>query len=252
MAQARVVVESKSSSQTVLDAIYDSDLIGPEDKTLARMMAETQALFGAGTETTGNTLSVFTFYVLSQPSILRQLKTELDAAAKRSEAQGMLSSRILGKLPYLQACLKEALRMATGVSGRLPRQNPLAPMSYTAPSGKIYAFPPKTTISMSIRDMHFAPDIFHDPHVFSPERWLNGRTEVLECMEQAFVPFGRGVRACLGLDLAKDELTLMAGNLFRQFEFELYETTERDVRLEHDFFAPFGPKDSKGIQVIAK
>lgn len=252
MAQARAVVESRGSSQTVLDAIYTSNLIGPEDKTLTRMMAETQALFGAGTETTGNTLSVFTFHVLSQASVLRKLKTELDAAAKGRDVSDLLPSKILDKLPYLQACLKEALRMATGVSARLPRQNPLAPMSYTAPSGKTYTFPPKTTISMSIPDMHFAPDIFHDPHAFSPERWLNNGPEVLERMEKAFVPFGRGVRACLGLELAKEELTLMAGNVFHRFDFELYETTERDVRMEHDFFAPFGPKDSKGVRVIAR
>lgn len=51
MKQARTVVETKGippekSSPTVLDAIYTSDVIGPEEKTLPRMMAETQALLG--------------------------------------------------------------------------------------------------------------------------------------------------------------------------------------------------------------
>ncbi|KAL1988147.1 hypothetical protein VTN96DRAFT_677 [Rasamsonia emersonii] len=257
MKQARTVVETKGippekSSPTVLDAIYTSDVIGPEEKTLPRMMAETQALLGAGTETTGNTLSMFTFHVLSNPSILRKLKSELQEAAEKHSVTGLMDCKILDKLPYLQACIKEALRLATGVVGRLPRRNPVAPMSYTTPSGKTYTFPPKTTISMSIRDMHLNGDIFRNPHDFWPERWLDSSAEELKQMEKAFVPFGRGVRACLGLELAKEEITLMTGNLFHRFDFELFETTARDVSVAHDYFAPFGPKDSKGVRVIAK
>lgn len=240
----------------MLDAIYQSELLGPEEKTLPRMMAETQALLGAGTETTGNTLSTLVFHVLSNPTILQKLKAELNAAAAAAAAaqnSELLEFKILDKLSYLQSCIKEALRLAVGVVGRLPRVNPVAPMSYTAPSGKkTYILPSNTAVSMSIRDMHTDDTIFPNPHSFIPERWIESDPDHLTQMEKAYAPFGRGVRACLGVELAKEELTLMAGNLFLRFDFDLFDTTERDVSILHDYFAPFGPKESKGVRVTVR
>ncbi|KAH8697083.1 putative cytochrome P450 [Talaromyces proteolyticus] len=255
--QAKTVIATKGipsekESPTVLDAIYQSDLLGPEDKTLHRMMAETQAILGAGTETTGNTLSTLVYHVLSNPTILQILKAELNAAGKGKGDSDLLDFKILDKRPYLQACIKEALRLAVGVVGRLPRVNPIAPMSYTTPTGKAYVFPPKTVVSMSIRDMHTDDNIFHNPHSFWPERWITSSIDQLKQMEKAYAPFGRGVRACLGVELAKEELTLMAGNLFYRFDFDLFETTERDISILHDYFAPFGPKESEGVRVTAR
>ncbi|KAF5014825.1 hypothetical protein F66182_14056, partial [Fusarium sp. NRRL 66182] len=235
--QAQTVIATKGvppekSSPTVLDAIYTSDVIGPEEKTLPRMMAETQAILGAGTETTGNTLSNFVYNVLSNKSILQRLTTELEEASSTS---ALLDYKKLEKLPYLQACIKEALRLGMGVVGRLPRINQTESMTYTAKTAngesfRTYTFPPGTVLSMSIIDMHLNDDIFPEPHLFNPARWLDISPNHLRQMEKSFVPFGKGVRGCLGIELAKEELTLMAGNLFRRYgrNLELYETSERD------------------------
>lgn len=244
-------VTPDGQTPTVLDAIYTSPLIGQEDKTLDRLLAETQAILGAGTETTGNTLSNFTYNVVSQPSVLKRLKDELQQTAL-SSGPGLIPTKTLEHLPYLQSCIREALRLATGVSSRLPRVNRFAPTLYTTPSGIEHVFPPGTVISMSILDLHYNGDIFTDPTVFRPERWLDTNAEKRGQMERCFAPFGRGVRQCVGLELAKSEITLMLGNLFARFDFELFETTERDVSICHDYFAPFGPDDSKGVRVVAK
>lgn len=237
-------------------------MIGPEEKTLPRMMAETQALLGAGTETTGNTLSNLVYNVLSSKSIRNKLTTELEKATPTTKSQSdLLDYKTLEKLPYLQACIKEALRLGMGVVGRLPRVNQNESMTYTTkPTSdsdsepKTYTFPPGTVLSMSIIDMHLNSDIFPEPRRFHPERWLDCSPTHLRQMEKSFVPFGRGMRGCLGIELAKEELTLMAGNLFRWFgkNLELFETSERDVSIAHDYFAPFGPKDSKGVRVVVR
>jgi len=257
--QAQTVVERKGIPQkeepTVLDAIYASPLLGPEDKTVTRMLAEAQAILGAGTETTGNTLSVFTYHVLSQPSILQHLKDELREASNKSSITSpsdLLDYNTLERLPYLQACIKEALRLATGVSSRLPRSNKAAPTIYTTKSGQVYTFPPGTVISMTILDLHYNPDIFPNPRGFDPSRWLDADDETKQKMERAYAPFGRGSRQCVGLELAKEEITLMTGNLFHKFDFDLFDTTARDVSIAHDYFAPFGPSDSKGVRVSVR
>ncbi|RMZ13420.1 hypothetical protein D0860_02550 [Hortaea werneckii] len=239
---------------TVLDAIYQSPLLGPEEKTVPRILAETQAILGAGTETTGNTLSVFTYHVLSQPEVLKKLKAELQSAASKpgaSSDHGLMNCKVLDRLPYLQACIREALRLATGVSSRLPRVNRFNATTYTLPSGDAYTFPPGTVISMSMIDLHYNATIFPRPSVFDPSRWLDSDPGKLKEMEKAYAPFGRGARQCVGLELAKEEITLMTGNLFHRFDMDLFETSERDVSIAHDYFAPFAPKDSKGVRVMA-
>lgn len=219
---------------------------------MTRLVAEAQAVIGAGTETTGNTLSVFTYHVLAQPSVHKRLKAELRAAAKDESTNALMNYRTLEKLPHLQACIKEALRLACGVTSRLPRLNRTSRTTYTTPSGKSFTFPPNTIISMSIIDLHYHPEIFTNPEAFDPDRWLENDIEKLKSMERAFVPFGRGPRQCIGLELAKEEITLMTGNLFHAFDLELFDTAARDVSIEHDFFAPWAPMDSNGVRVIAK
>ena len=51
---------------------------------------------------------------------------------------------------------------------------------------------------MTLRDVLLDPDVFVNPLDFSPERWLPGNPD-LERINQAYVPFGRGSRMCIGL-----------------------------------------------------
>ena len=57
---------------------------------------------------------------------------------------------------------------------------------------------PQTPVSMTLRDILLDPSIFIHPSVFSPERWLSDASN-LERMNQAYVPFGRGSRMCVGM-----------------------------------------------------
>lgn len=263
-------VPKDGSPPVIFDAVYTSPQLSTADKQVKRMLREAMVVLSAGTETTGHALSVITFQLLSNKTILSKLKSELrDAAAssshtdsKESAESKLMTLKELGKLPYLHACIKEGLRMSGGIVGRLPRINRTSAMSYTTPEshgGKTYTIPPGTPISTSVRYQHQNEDIFEAPHVYKPERWLGGgsngggqqeQQEKQQQMDKAFAPFGRGVRGCLGSDLAWKELTLMLGNIMHRFEFELFETTERDVSVQHDFFAPFGPKDSEGTRVV--
>ena len=51
---------------------------------------------------------------------------------------------------------------------------------------------------MTLRDVLLDPSIYHKPLEFLPERWLSGSLD-LERINQAYVPFGRGSRMCVGL-----------------------------------------------------
>lgn len=80
---------------------------------------EGQALMFAGADTVGNTLMLGTYYLLKQDDTYKAFKTELQNAWSNLEVAPDL--RELEQLPYLNAVIKESLRMSSGVVSGLLR-----------------------------------------------------------------------------------------------------------------------------------
>ncbi|KAK5081460.1 hypothetical protein LTR70_010535 [Exophiala xenobiotica] len=237
--QARqIVATGKRSDDSVLHGIFNSDL-PDSDKTAERIFQEALTLVGAGSETTGSALEHIFYHVLANPAIKARLFADLSEAAQQGD---LTSYETLKRIPYLDAVIKEGLRIGNEVSGRLPRYDPHNPITY-----KGYVFPPGTVISMSIRDMHLDPDYHPEPLIFDPERWLDPSMQ--KRSEQFFAPFGKGTRSCVGRELAMLEMMMVTAILLHHFKMDLFRTTYDDVRMQHDFFSPFHADGSKGLQV---
>jgi hypothetical protein len=84
---------------------------------------EAQALMYGGGDTTGNTLMVGAFHLLKNPNAYAQLKAELRSVWPKVE-DAPPALRVLEALPYLNAVVKEALRINVGVVSGLPRVVP--------------------------------------------------------------------------------------------------------------------------------
>ena len=149
-----------------------------------------------------------------------------------------------------------------GITGRSPRINRKENMIYkdwVIPKGvSIHPFLSrkifsdiwlKTVIGMTTRQMHWDERIFPDPQKFQPERWLGDEKKR---SLKYFAPFGKGSRNCLGLNLAWAELYVTIGNLFRRFEFELYDTKQEDISVQRDHFSPVPHPGSHGVWVKVK
>jgi cytochrome P450 len=83
-AQAARAMSSPKPSNTQYRTIFHEILnskLPPEEKTLARLGDEASVTLAAGTLTTSWTLSVAIYYLLTSPSILKNLKTELEQGA---------------------------------------------------------------------------------------------------------------------------------------------------------------------------
>ncbi|KAI9925860.1 hypothetical protein MW887_005666 [Aspergillus wentii] len=89
---------------TIFQAILDSDL-PVEEKQADRLQDEGQTLVGAGSETTAKALSLITFYLLRDKSILQRLREELVNIPIEMVEGGLLSQ--LEQLPYLSRSQKE-------------------------------------------------------------------------------------------------------------------------------------------------
>ncbi|GAP91441.1 putative cytochrome P450 [Rosellinia necatrix] len=213
------------------------------EKSEERLAKEAQLLLGGGTVTSARVISCATYYILTQPDVLERLREELRQPMKRWPVD-VPSWTDLERLPFLQAVIKEALRVDFGVMTRLPRISPDLSIQYGH-----YHIPAGVPVGMSSYFMHTDAEVFPEPLSFKPERWLG---DVNPLMNRNFVPFTRGSRTCLGSNLAMAEISLVLAVLFRphSLRFELFETDESDVRVKHDFGVPLPKLDSKGVRAF--
>lgn len=110
----------------------------------------------------------------------------------------------LERLPYLDAVVKETLRLGNLVPGRLPRLVPPGGMNIAETH-----IPGGTVVSSSTHLIHTCPSIFPDPAEFIPERWLPiGTKESLAGvkLDRYLLPFSTGSRDCIGNNLALAEI----------------------------------------------
>ncbi|KAH8425061.1 uncharacterized protein LDX57_002810 [Aspergillus melleus] len=126
-----------------------------------------------------------------------------------------LSQRMTVKnLPFLRACLDEALRILPPTSAGLPRRTP--------PEGAQIMdewIPGDTSVSTTTYATHREPKIFPDPENYRPERWLN--VEARKRMEPYFIPFSAGARGCIGRNISYLEQAMVLASLVHRYEFAL-------------------------------
>jgi len=243
--------ENQSHHKSIFEGLLKSNL-PPHELGIHRLADEGLTLIGAGTVTTAHTLATILFYVLANPALAKNLREEL------SDFRGNHTWSALSQLPYLSAVVNEGLRLSYGVSHRLQRISPDLPLLY-----KQWRIPAGTPISMTNMFIHQDPEIFPNPNGFCPGRWLEStcaevsRFPPAQQARRFRLPFSKGTRACLGMNLAYSELFLVLGSLFKPteqggLEMELFKTSYVDVECVHDFFNPAARLNSPGIRVLVR
>lgn len=210
------------------ETIYHRLLDDAERPSRKALLADAQTFLFAGTDTTSNAMIVGFFNVLNDPSIRAKLVAELKVMWPEKESPKSYES--LEKLPYLTGVVKESLRMSIGVPVALPRV-----MSADMVIDGI-SVPAGTVVGMGTSFILMNEDIFPEPGVFNPERWIQSDSPSLD---KYLIPFSKGPRACLGMNLAWCELYLVFGNLFRKLDMKLYDTSPKDLSFRCHFLPIF-------------
>jgi cytochrome P450 len=78
-----------------------------------------------------------------------------------------------------------------------------------------YAVPAETPLAMSILLVHHREDLYPEPFEFRPERWLGRKPGTYE-----WIPFGGGIRRCLGAALAMAEQRVVLETMARRLDIE--------------------------------
>ncbi|KAL7772633.1 hypothetical protein CFE70_002593 [Pyrenophora teres f. teres 0-1] len=203
-------LKSNDAPRTIFDQILTSQQLPACDKTHRRLADEAQIIIGGGVATTAFSLSIAAYHIIANPRIYERLHRDLVAAFPNRD---VIELGPCERMPYFKAVVLEA--------------------------------------SMSIPEVSHDESIFPSSHEFIPERWLDDpKTDDGIPLERFMVSFGRGTRACMGINLAYVEMYLTLAMMFRRYRFELHETTVEDVRVGHDFFIPVTRLDSKGVRVF--
>ncbi|KAL8968381.1 MAG: hypothetical protein Q9183_002485 [Haloplaca sp. 2 TL-2023] len=237
----------ENNDLTMFVDILDSDL-PPSEKTLVRLRDEAITIVGAATDTTAAALTVGFYHILTQPAVHQQLREELMTAIP--DASEVPSWSMLRGLPFLSACVEEALRVSIGVSQRMPRVSATNTFHYGS-----YPVPPGVVFSSDTYSVHYNETVFPQPHKYIPSRWLNDPKgpDGVKPLSRYQVAFSRGPRVCLGMQLAYAELYTTMAALIRRFDFDICEGVEEaDVGFVRDHTLPAPRDGSQGLRVTVR
>ena len=120
---------------------------------------------------------------------------------------------------YVDAVIKETLRV-----------RPVVPEVFRAPTEPTelggYLFAPGTQLAASILLVQYDPELYPpDPHAFRPERFLDGAPE-----PYTWVPFGGGVRRCLGAAFATLEMRVVISTILARTRLRALRATSERAR----------------------
>ncbi|KAK3387936.1 pisatin demethylase [Podospora didyma] len=204
---------------------------------LTRAEAEAESLVQilAGGETTATTIRMTIFHVSTNPRVLNKLRAEIF----RVRPSSPLTDAEAKNMPYLQAVVKEGLRIFPPITGLLFKDTPIGGDTY---DGKF--IPGGTAIGFSFLAAVMDKKAWgEDSHVFRPERFLEGSDEELRNRDAMVeLVFGFGRWRCLGRNIAVSELTKVISELLRTFDFSVvnpmnpFKTRNAGIHLQSDMW----------------
>lgn len=165
-------------------------------------------IFGAGVETTTTVLKWAVAYLIHHPEVQRQIQEELD---QKVGLERVPQLRDRGSLPYLEATIREVLRI-----------RPVAPLliphvALSDTSLGTFSVKKGTRVVVNLWSLHHNPKEWPSPDKFEPGRFLNSDGNGLVIPSPSYLPFGAGLRVCLGEALAKMELFLFLSTVLQRF-----------------------------------
>ncbi|XP_022935159.1 cytochrome P450 76A1 [Cucurbita moschata] len=170
-------------------------------------------MFTAGTDTTTSSLEWAMAELLRNPAAMQKLQAELRSTIP---PDGKLEETHLQNLPYLDAVVKETLRLHPPLPFLFPRMA-MKPCKILG-----YWIPAETQVLVNVWAIGRDPKNWKDALVFSPERFLEPTgSKDFKGQHFDFLPFGSGRRMCPAVPLASRVLPMALGSLILRFDWAL-------------------------------
>ncbi|KAD5508866.1 hypothetical protein E3N88_16569 [Mikania micrantha] len=169
-------------------------------------------LFAGGTDTTDATLTWALALLVNNPMVLKKAQQEIENHVGKDRK---VEQSDMSKLVYLQAIIKEVMRLYPVVPLSVPHESTedCIVNGYMVPKG--------TRLLINIWKINHDPQIWTNPFEFQPERFLTSKKEVdVKGRHFELIPFGSGRRMCLGMSFALESLHLILASMIHAFAFQ--------------------------------
>lgn len=216
------------SSSDILTLLLEARDEDGEPMTDEELRDELMTLLLAGHETTATAIAWALYWIQRFPEVHSKMLQELDAL---SEAPSPME---IVRLPYLTAVCNEALRIYPVAILTAPRavKEPVELMGYQLQPG--------TRLYGCIYLTHHRQDLYPQPEQFKPERFLQRQFSPYE-----FLPFGGGIRRCIGEALALFEMKLVLATIVSRYQLTLAQQEPERPQRRGVTLAP-----GKGVRLI--
>ena len=188
-------------------------LIQAEDEagnklTIDELKDQVLLLLFAGHETLTSAIASFCLLTVQNPDVMAKLRQE--------QAQFLtqhLSLETIKEMTYLDRVIKEVMRIIPPVGGGF--REVIESFEFNG-----YQIPKGWTIQYQIAQTHKDNDIYTESDKFDPDRFSPARQEDKQA-NFAYIPFGGGLRECIGKEFARLEMRIFASLLLQKCQWEL-------------------------------
>ncbi|KAK8100231.1 hypothetical protein PG999_010605 [Apiospora kogelbergensis] len=192
----------------------------PHKLTAKDVQAAATSNVSAGADTVTCALQSFIYHTIRHPTAWRRLQAEIDEAAANHHQQQQQGEEDISqdhpvfsfaeaqKLPYLQACIKESMRVCPPSTIGLQRVAPRGGITIgdrNFKAGTVLSYPA------------FGGAVGADAHDFVPERWHMDEKKTA-ALDKYFIPFGLGYNSCVGQNLVRIELSKILPTIVRRYD----------------------------------
>jgi cytochrome P450 len=218
--------DKMSRTDDFLDALLDQCEGEGSDFNLQNIKPLILDLFIAGSDTSAITTEWAMAELLRNPQVMHKARNELVEVVGTEQS---VKESDVGRLPYLQAVVKETLRLHPAAPLLLPykAQNDVEVCGFTIPKGS----------KVCVNGWAISRDetYWEDPFSFLPERFMGSKLDY-RGQDFEYIPFGAGRRICTGLPLAVRMVHLMLASLVHSFNWKLpVGTNPHDIDMTEQF-----------------
>lgn len=213
---------------SMMMSAVDEDGNGMSD---VELRDELMTLLAAGHETTATSLAWTFERILSKRRVYDRVRDEVDAVLGGEP----ITEQSVRQLEFLDAVIKESLRLRPIIPMVVRKiQVPMMVHGYELPAG--------TVVAPNIYLTHRLPHVYPDPEAFRPERFLGVKPD-----PYTWLPFGGGIRRCLGMAFAIYEMKIVLATILSRVELTLAPASTGRLARRSITFAP-----SDGSRVLVR
>ena len=177
-----------------------------DDETIISLF---MGLIFAGHETTAGQAAWLIYEIMDQPDFFQRIQAEVDA---QMPIGTQINGNVLRGMEQTYWAIDETTRL-----------HPSAPLQMRMVKEEIelgeYTIPAGWMMMVHYANSHFDASAWSDPERFDPDRWSPERKEGKNTFD--IIGFGGGKHKCSGMNFAKNEMAIIVGLLFQQFDLEV-------------------------------